>query len=114
MIIKVFKFNNNDKIEFTQKELENLLNEVYNNGYLDGRNSKDYTWTSPSWYLNGTQRYADDKTIITTCKDNNTTLSGQMSFDDINSNINTTTTTATNIGHGLDTKKLSCDALNDM
>lgn len=111
MIIKVFKFNNNNKIEFTQSDLESLLNEVYNNGYLDGRNSKDYTWTNPSWtYLNGTPRYADDKTIITTCKDNNTTLSRQMSFDD----IDTTTMTATNIGHELDAKKLSCDALNDM
>ena len=112
MMVKVFKFGENNKVEFTQKELENLLNEVYNNGYRDGRNSKDYTWTSPSWTcLNGTPRYADDKTIVTTCKDNNTTLSGQMCFDDTNSNINTT---ATDIGYGLDAKKLSCDALNDM
>lgn len=110
MMVKVFKFGENNKVEFTQSELESLLNEVYNNGYLDGRNSKDYTWTSPSWYLNGTPKYTDDKTTITTCKDNNTILSGQMSFDD----TNTTITTATNIGYGLDAKKLSCDALNDM
>lgn len=44
-MVKVFKFNEHDKIEFTQKELEALLNEVYDAGYTKGYNR--YTWVSP-------------------------------------------------------------------
>lgn len=44
MIVKVFQKNKNGKIEFTQKELENLLNEVYWDGY---RANSTWTWTTP-------------------------------------------------------------------
>ena len=46
---KVFKLNKNDKIEFTKKELDDLLDEVYKQGYEDGKNSH-HTWTSPYWW----------------------------------------------------------------
>lgn len=44
--MKVFTKNQKGKIEFTEKELESLLNEIYNDGYNDGK-SRTYTWTSP-------------------------------------------------------------------
>lgn len=57
-MIKVFTLNKNGKIELTKKELEQLLNESYWEGY---RNNNSYwTYTSPSvikyrdWYTNKT------------------------------------------------------------
>ena len=43
--IRVFDRNKDGKIEFTSEELEELLNEVYTDGYND---SNIYTWTSPT------------------------------------------------------------------
>lgn len=50
-MMKVFKLNKENKIEFTKDELKKLLDEVYNEGYKDCKNST-YTWTSPwsPWY----------------------------------------------------------------
>ena len=45
-MIKVFTLNKNGKIELTKKELEQLLNESYWEGY---RNNNNYwTYTSPT------------------------------------------------------------------
>ena len=49
MKVKVFQSNHNGKIEFTRAELEKLLNEVYTDGYNEGKTSH-WTWTSP--YVN--------------------------------------------------------------
>ena len=49
-MVKVFSTNKNGKIEFTEKELENLLNEVWNDGY--NHNSNRYWWTSPAPQIN--------------------------------------------------------------
>lgn len=46
MKVKVFQSNHNGKIEFTRAELEKLLNEVYTDGYNEGKSSH-WTWTSP-------------------------------------------------------------------
>lgn len=46
MIQKAFTKNKQGKIEFTQTELDQLLNDVWQDGYNEGKNS-DYTWTSP-------------------------------------------------------------------
>lgn len=43
-MIKVFTLNENGKIELTKKELEQLLNESYWEGY---RNKNCWTYTSP-------------------------------------------------------------------
>ena len=44
-MVKVFTTNQNGKIEFEKDELENLLNEVWN----DGHNCHEtYWWTSPT------------------------------------------------------------------
>lgn len=43
---KTFKANKNGKIEFTKKELEALLDEVWKDGY---KANNIYTWSSPFW-----------------------------------------------------------------
>lgn len=53
MIFKTFILNKDKKIEFTETELKNLLNEIYEQGKLDERNnSQTITWTSPSIWIN--------------------------------------------------------------
>ena len=49
-MVKVFTPNKNGKIEFTKKELEKLLDEVWRDGYNSNNN---YYWHSPYWYGNG-------------------------------------------------------------
>ena len=44
MKVKVFYPDMDGRIHFTKKELEDLLNEVYKEGYNDAR---PYYWTSP-------------------------------------------------------------------
>ena len=46
MIVKVFQKNKNGKIEFTKEELENLLNEIYWEGY--NANTNTWTYTTPA------------------------------------------------------------------
>lgn len=50
MKVKVFTPNKNGKIEFSRKELEVLLDEIYNSGWEDGRNynGSSWWWTSPT------------------------------------------------------------------
>lgn len=45
-MIKIFTLNKNGKIELTKKELEQLLNESYWEGYRN--NNHFWTYTSPS------------------------------------------------------------------
>ena len=52
MFIKCFIKNKNNKIEFTERELKELLDEVYRYGYNEG-NKKTYWYTSP-WYTSPT------------------------------------------------------------
>ena len=50
MRAKVFIKNNNDKIEFTEKELQTLLDEVYDEGYKDGAARRNYfKYTIPNY-----------------------------------------------------------------
>ena len=46
-MIKVFTLNKNNKIELTEKELKQILDEAYWEGYRNGSNTT-YTYTSPS------------------------------------------------------------------
>ncbi len=50
MLTRVFTKNKSDKIEFTEKELKELLDEIYEYGYKEGKGEKTYTYTSPSWW----------------------------------------------------------------
>ena len=47
-MIKVFTLNKNGKIELTEKELKQLLDSVYWEGYRD--NNKSWTYTTPLTY----------------------------------------------------------------
>lgn len=47
MRTRYFYPDKDDKISFTKKELEKLLDEVYKDGYNDGKGSV-WSWT-PSW-----------------------------------------------------------------
>ena len=76
MKVKVFQSNHNGKIEFTRAELEKLLNEVYTNGYNEGKSSH-WTWTSP--YLNNTLCSNDSATITGTNTEINKDLLAQIS-----------------------------------
>ena len=51
MKIKVFYPDRDGRISLTKEELENLLDEVYSEGYHDGKQTRPtpITWTSPSW-----------------------------------------------------------------
>lgn len=79
MKVKVFQSNHNGKIEFTRAELEKLLNEVYTDGYNEGKSSH-WTWTSP--YLNSTLRSNDSATITSTNAEINKDLLTQISGPD--------------------------------
>lgn len=46
MKVKVFTKNQNGKIEFTEDELRKLLDEIYNEGYWDGKGN-NYIYTTP-------------------------------------------------------------------
>ncbi len=46
MHVKIFNTNENGKIEFTKKELEYLLNEIYDSAYANAK--KEYPfWNTP-------------------------------------------------------------------
>ena len=72
-MIKCFTKNKAGKIEFTEKELEKLLNEIYKSGY-DEANSKHYWWYSPYTYT----------TTTASCSNSTPTISGvtTRNFDD--------------------------------
>lgn len=63
-MVKFFTTNANRKIEFTKDELENLLNEVWNDGY---NHHGSYWWTSPTittpYYSTGTPIVRDGITV---------------------------------------------------
>ena len=100
MQVKVFKFDNNGKVSFTQKELEKLLNEVYSGGFEDGKKSSNY-WTWYPWYHN-------DITVS-----NERVTLGQDTISN-NPNITWTTTTSTNNNETIATFKTDncCEANN--
>ena len=51
--VVVVEKNKDGKIDFTKDELQKMLDEAYNQGYLDGKATKWDTITYPSypWYV---------------------------------------------------------------
>ena len=47
MKTKFFILNKDNKIEFTEKELKDLLDEIYNDGYWDGKKQYTYVYNTP-------------------------------------------------------------------
>ena len=86
-MVKVFTPNKNGKIEFTKKELEKLLDEVWRDGYNSNNN---YYWHSPYWYGNGYYYVSctdsTNTTTVTIPSSDNITLTADhatISSDDI-------------------------------
>lgn len=65
-MVKTFEKNSRGKIEFTEKELEQLLNEVYREA-ATGTKSTIFTWVSPTdSYINYVDKdfYIDSGSVI--------------------------------------------------
>lgn len=80
MKIKIMYPNRDGRLEFSKNELEKLLEEAYNEGYKDGKNSnsytvKDYTYYPSVSYLNGVTCNADGTYSANTI-DNSIKVSG--------------------------------------
>lgn len=68
-MIKVFTLNKNGKIELTEKELKQLLDNVYWEGYRDN-NKSSWTYTTPLTYPYYSNITADSITLGSTIKEN--------------------------------------------
>lgn len=64
-MIKVFTLNKNGKIELTEKELKQLLDNVYWEGYRD--NNKSWTYTTPLTYPYYSNITTDSITLRSNC-----------------------------------------------
>lgn len=93
MKTKFFILNQQNQIEFTEKELKDLLDEIYNEGYRDGKKSQTYVYKTP-WYYSPFPVYTtttDSSTITinkgecpssTACDTGNTTTTITSSISD--------------------------------
>jgi len=75
MLIKVFTTDRNGKIEFTPKELKELLDEAYWEGYK--ANNKNWTYTTPNWTPYYYTTCTDGSATI--CLNNTETTTGSIS-----------------------------------
>ena len=94
MKTKIFTKNSKGKIEFTEKELKSLLDEMYNEGYADG--SKKYYYTTPYypnwWYYSNTTTPLTYCTTATSTGDSGITISsGSCTNDSTTATINNET-----------------------
>jgi len=101
MKTKIFTKNENGKIEFTEKELKKLLDEIYDEGYNDCRN-KNYIYTTPyKWpYWNGTYYY-------TTCNSDGQTASSSYTINNDNKYTINTADSTTSISNALNSTSTS-------
>ena len=77
--------NRDGRLEFSKNELEKLLEETYNEGYKDGKNSNSYTNYYPSIsYLNGVT--CDGTPKESTCSTNTSDKSIKVSELILNNN----------------------------
>lgn len=67
-MIKVFTLNKNGKIELTEKELKQLLDNVYWEGYRD--NNKSWTYTPLTYPYYSTTTTTNSITLGSTTKEN--------------------------------------------
>ena len=89
---KTFKTNKNGKIEFTKRELEKLLDEIWRDGY---NSNNTYTWSSPYWWPTTTTypynpitwTYLSDGTINCETKEVDSITTNTCSADYQNKNL---------------------------
>lgn len=78
MLVKVFTKNKNDKIELTEKELKELLDEAYWEGYRSNSHLT-YTYTTPNWPYSIT---TSGTTVTLNSSDTTTTTTSYNSEDE--------------------------------
>ena len=85
MKVKVFYPDFDGRISLTKEELENLLDEVYDEGYHDGKQTRPtpITWISSSWPYGN----------VTTTPYYNTTLSKNESYNVANDSLSSSSCT---------------------
>lgn len=89
MKYKILQLDANGRISFTKEELEKLLDEVYDNGYEDGRKTCQY----PYWYWKS--YLTTTPNIVSTDKTINPTLPNDYICVGDNPNTMGTVTTGT-------------------
>ena len=70
MKVKCFTKNSVGKIEFTEDQLKELLDDVYQDGYNDGSCQNSHTWW---WYPGWVSNYKDYGTYSTYFSSNSST-----------------------------------------
>lgn len=78
---KVFKKNKYGKIEFTESELKEVLDEIYNEGFNDGNNSyyyynTPYRYKPYPYYYTWCSTVTDPLTTTATTADSHITIDG--------------------------------------
>lgn len=94
-MIKVFTKNKQGKIEFTESELKKLLDEVYQDGYQNGKGQNVYWYSPPWWYNHHDWTWYSPYYTTTVSTPINETISGSSISNTINSSDYTTSTQAT-------------------
>lgn len=79
-MIKIIMVDSKDgKISLTKKELEEMLNEAYNEGYWNGKSHQTITWTTTPYYTWSTSDITGNQTI-TLGKTNTTTNATENNY----------------------------------
>lgn len=94
MKVKIFYPNVNGNIELTKKQLEELLEEAYNEGYKDG-NYRPYYWTTttsnPSITIDGSSskknNWWDNNTTVYCSNTNDISTTTMEATDSINDDV---------------------------
>ncbi len=86
MITKTFTKNEKGKIEFTERELKELLDEMYQYGYHEGKGHKTFIYTSPSWWGLNKPSWTYSTTPLRTYGDEYTTTTTDHSIS-ISTNV---------------------------
>ena len=97
MITKTFYKNKDGKIEFTESALKELLDEIYKEGFREGKRCGTYKYTTPGWWNINSPFYTYTNTTPLTLKSNSdysTISSGYMTNTNTNDVPTATTTTA--------------------
>ena len=76
MVIWWKTINKNNKIQLSEKELKQLLDEVYWEGYKDG-SSSHWTYTTPNYAYNYHPTWKDYITCTTTTNSEQINLKGE-------------------------------------
>lgn len=109
MMIKIFTTGKDGKISLTGRELKELLDEAYWEGYR--ANSHTITWTTPSWTPYYYTTCSDGYTISTSDAAKTNTDSITINAKDYNSGITFSNTTSN--GVTVDTSPYTINASAD-